>query len=73
MYNITPEGIFHPPTHYFMFFSKEIISIFARNDETGNRGTSTRFKHLSGVTINQQTRNLFVIDEYDHNIRKITP
>jgi hypothetical protein len=54
---------------------KGIISIFSGNDETGNEdgvGTSARFNNLSGVTIDQQTGNLFVSDGCD-NIRKITP
>jgi hypothetical protein len=56
-------------------YLKEFISIFTKNNEKRNKDgieMSTRVNFLSSVAIDQQTENLFISDELNHNSRKTT-
>jgi NHL repeat len=61
---------------FFYFIIEGISSIFAgKNDESGNRdgvGMNARFSYAHTIAIDQQTGTLFVSDNSNHNVRKIT-
>jgi DNA-binding beta-propeller fold protein YncE len=55
---------------------KGVPSVFVGSGQQGNTdgvGTSASFSTPWGITLDQQTGNLFVCDHTSHNIRKITP
>jgi NHL repeat len=50
--------------------------VAGRQNESGNRdgeGMNAAFNKLYGIAIDQQTGSLFVSDNCNHSIRKITP